>query len=238
MSKLFLQVEIPEGEPPDEFVIFKAGDNPTSKGVLVFDETAASLVMAELKEQGMDRLPFDAGHGMFAFIPTPENQKALGWFVAVVRDGQLVATDIQFTPFAREALKNREFRFFSPAVEVKPLNIHDEDEDEREIVPLAEQRFRVTALLNVALTNMPATKNQEPLVATHVARLAPPCRGIDPVTGKVIGHRNDPISVAQAAEELVGFLGQLSTPEPTGPGSKTERQNQMLEQIIHTNSIN
>ncbi len=135
----------PQGAPPTEFRLFAHGVNDTSKGPFIFDDKAAGMVMAAFANQGMDKLPFDFDHLMLGATDSSA-AKAAGWFVPQVRGGELWATEAEFTPAAEQALSNREFRFFSPAV------VRDKDN-------------RIAKLVNVALTNLPATKNQMPLVA-------------------------------------------------------------------------
>lgn len=136
------------GGVPTEIQLFAKGATETTKGPIVFDEKAAKATMAAFKEYGLDLLPFDVGHGMLGGV-TPDAHKAFGWFKPAVRDGGLWATDIEWTPAGKTALENREFRFFSPAV------MRDFDSG------------RVMELINVALTNIPATKGQKPLVADN-----------------------------------------------------------------------
>lgn len=131
--------------PPYEIRLFGAGVTATKKGDFLFDELAAESVLAKFADSGMDRLPFDYAHGMLR-PGVPEAHKAAGWFVPSVRDGELWATDIQWTEAAAAAIEAREFRFFSPAFNFDP------------------ETRRILELLNVALTNIPATKNQRPLV--------------------------------------------------------------------------
>lgn len=136
---------------PTEFMLFGPGMTETKKGPFLFDEEAGQSVMARFEEQGLDRLPVDVGHGMIKG-GMPDNHRAFGWFVPAVRQdfesGELAlwATDVQWTEPAAEMLQRREFRYFSPAI-----TFNDETR-------------RITGLINVALVNIPATKNQRPLV--------------------------------------------------------------------------
>lgn len=132
-------------EPPSEILLFAAGRTETKKGYFDFTAASAEAVMRAFEEDGLDRLPFDVGHGMLKGSDDPKAHKSFGWFVPAVRDGALYATDIQWTEEAREMLSKRAFRFYSPAIRYN------------------EQR-EITGLINVALTNLPATKNQRPLV--------------------------------------------------------------------------
>jgi phage I-like protein len=138
---------------PSEIRLFGNGMTATKKGDFLFDEESGATVMAAFEEQGMDKLPFDAAHGMLNPNAPPDAHKALGWFVPTVKDDieggggvGLFAADIEWTELGLAALKKREFRFFSPAITFD-----------------GESR-RITGLINVALTNIPATKNQRPLV--------------------------------------------------------------------------
>lgn len=135
-------------EPPTEFRLFSAGENATKKGKFVFSDRSASEVPAAFADQGLDALPFDASHLMLT-SDNPEAKKALGWFRPEVRDGELWAVDAKWTPKTRQALVDREYRFFSPAIQY--------DTKTREIL----------SLINVALTNLPATKNQTPLMLSE-----------------------------------------------------------------------
>jgi len=138
---------------PNEICLFKPGITATKKGNFLFDEEAAESVLSSFLDDGMDRLPFDAAHGMLIKGGAVDQHKALGWFVPVVKEDienggglALFASDIQWTDAGIDALKAREFRFFSPAITFN------------------SDTCRVTKLINVALTNIPATKNQRPLV--------------------------------------------------------------------------
>src|SRR5690606_21758833 len=78
--------------------------------------------------------------------------KAAGWFELEVRNGELWAVNVRWTPPAAEALRRKEWRFMSPA-----FSTDDEG--------------RITSLLNVALTNLPATRRLEPLMAASIPAL-------------------------------------------------------------------
>ena len=147
---LTLAIEAPNGEPPTSFTILGPGSTDTTKGVVLFDAEASGAVIAAFADHGMDQLPIDYDHGMLSPLSTPETASAAGWFRPTVGDdGSLVATDVQWTPRASDRLRNREYRYFSPAVHIDP------------------DSGRVRKLVNLALTNLPATKGQKPLVANQ-----------------------------------------------------------------------
>ena len=132
-------------EPPTEILLLKYGWNDTKKGKFLFDEKSAEMVMSAHEKDGRDLIPFDIGHGMLS--GTDEGRhKAAGWFKPDVRGGDLMATQIEWTPETYQALSNREYRFHSPAFYVD------------------KESMRPTKVINVALTNIPATNNQSPIV--------------------------------------------------------------------------
>jgi phage I-like protein len=189
--------------PPTEVRLFAAGENATSKGALLFDDEAADAVMAAFREHGMDRLPFDFDHGMFSGNVTAESSKAAGWFVPAVRLGdggaELWATDIEWTPTAARMLGDREFRFFSPAIDV-------------------DEGGRVVRLRNVALTNLPATKNQMPMVASETDN--PPTEGNTETSMKILLAKLSATDEAGAVAALEGL-----TSDRTALLAATEKTN-------------
>jgi phage I-like protein len=136
-------------DPPTEFRILAKGRNETTKGVIVFDDAAARAVMEAYKAHGAD-LMIDYEHKSILTAGAPaDGGKAAGWFKPAVRNGELWATEVQWTGPGAAALSSREYRYFSPAV------LHD-------------AKGHVRKLVNVALTNLPATKQLRALVASDV----------------------------------------------------------------------
>ena len=133
-----------QGVPPREFRLFAMGDNATSKGTFTLDDESAADVIAEFAAHGMDKMPIDFDHGMLA--GPMGNKKAAGWADLEARSDGLWAVNVEWTPAAEQALKDREFRFVSPAFKT---------DDKKRIIEMA----------NVALTNLPATRNALPIVA-------------------------------------------------------------------------
>jgi len=147
-------------EPPSEFRIFTAGQVDTVKGRFVFDESAAASVMAEYKAHGID-LMVDYDHASLGDSKADPALagRAAGWFGLELRGGELWAVNVRWTPAAAEALRAKEWRFMSPA--------------------FALDGDRITSLLNVAITNLPATRQLEPLMAASLAA-APGENGMNP----------------------------------------------------------
>ena len=159
-----VQLMMPEmedvAEPADSFLIFPKGAMSTTKGVFVFDDVAAELVMAAYEQHGIKQLPIDYDHGMLGGQPSADSSSAAGWFVPAVAEAGLMATNVEWTPRAKQMLKDREFRHYSPAFDVDMSESIAVMSDGK-----AVEGYRVTRLVNVALTNLPATHGQIPLVA-------------------------------------------------------------------------
>ena len=133
---------------PTAFRIWKAGDNPTSKGMARFTEYSAQLVMGDFLARG-NLLSIDIDHMSLDPNAPPQNHGAAGWHSLQVRPGpELWAVGVQWVDWVQAGLEKDppEWRYFSPAFDV--------DKATREVI----------LYLNTALTNNPAT--------WHVTQLA------------------------------------------------------------------
>lgn len=133
------------GKPPTEFLLLGLGTMSTSKGDFIVDDESALRVMDAFKDHG-NRLTIDYEHQ--ALSDPPIQAPAAASFVPQLRNDGIWATDVRWTPKASEYLSNKEYLYFSPA-----FTTDDENRPNR--------------ILNVALTNLPATKNMQPLVAAN-----------------------------------------------------------------------
>ncbi len=161
------------GEVPSEFRIFRFGVNHSEKGDFLFDDLAAESVMAEYRAHGKPML-LDYGHGTTLEAPTPEQAISAGQFIPEVRSDGLWASAIKWTARASAFLAALEYRLFSPFFE------HD------------SATGRITRLINVALTNLPALDNIEPLVAASSAAKGtnPMARALTPTEAHVARRLN------------------------------------------------
>jgi hypothetical protein len=169
-ARAFLRLVDLAGEPPEEVLLFKAGTNRTYKGDLLFDDLAARLVLADAEDHGADFF-FDYDHfSLYGF--SREAGEAAAWFSIEVRDGELWAVNIRWTEDGAAKVRARKYRYISPAVEFQLDN------------------RRIARLINVALTNLPASHGLPPLMAAsqggdmlqgaleHIAKAL----GLDPAT--------------------------------------------------------
>lgn len=165
-----VRLEAGAGVAPAEFRIFPFGQVQTEHGVYWFTPEDAQRVLDAWRRRGV-QVPIDYDHEMVSGGKPPF--PAAGWADLQVRPDGLWAVNVQWTDRAREMLEAREYRYISPAFQT-------ETRDRRE---------HIVDLVNVALTNLPATHHLEPLVARAV-----PWRG-----GRVVDGEWD----ADAAEQRV-----------------------------------
>lgn len=136
--------------PPTEIRLFKFGKIRTTKGEFLFDDKAAKSVLTAWQDYGND-LCFDYEHKAVDKDGRAGDGKAAGWFKLAIKDDGLYAVDIKWTRSATDLISGKEFRYFSPAFDYDP------------------KTGRVLELINVALTNIPATKDLPALVAAAKA---------------------------------------------------------------------
>lgn len=130
---------------PVEFRLFKAGENETSKGVFLFDAKAADLVMAAARDRAVD-YQIDLEHLALDTESRAFDPDARGWFQLDVRNGELWAVNVKWTPDGARRLSEKTQRYISPAF-------------------LADEERRVIEIINIALCAMPATHGAPALVA-------------------------------------------------------------------------
>lgn len=154
---LRLTIELPEGKP-SEFRIWRAGVNPTRNGYdVLFDAQAAEQVMAAYAEHGVEMM-IDLEHLSMEDVARSVNfdPDARGWCKLEVRDGELWAVDVRWTPDGERRLSERTQRYVSPTFYL-------------------DEEGRPTRVVNIALVAMPATDGAVPLAA----RLTPATKGND-----------------------------------------------------------
>lgn len=129
---------------PSEFLLFKFGVNDSDKGAVVLDKRGAA---AMIRHRGTRDVMIDLEH---ASIDGSGDQDARGWGKLEVRDDGVYVTNVRWTPDGARRLEERTQRYVSPAFYAPD--------------------GRVTALVNVALTSLPAMRSLPALVAASVAR--------------------------------------------------------------------
>lgn len=191
-----------EGDgPPREFLVCRPGRTSTEHGEYVFDAEAASSVMAAARKYGNDFM-VDYGHAAHAPVAADpaEAGKAAGWFRPQVREtaagpelwAVMVPSKTRPTGWTKRAaalLAEGEYRFTSPVIDV------------------TRDGGRVVRLRSVAITNLPATHEMPPLMASQTPA-APPERP----TMKTLLSKLGLSENATEAEALVALEAKLSAP--------------------------
>ena len=151
-ARVALAITLAEGRAPTEFRLFTAELVSTSKGDFVFDDKAAKAVMSAWEAQG-NELPIDYDHAMVDPTTRPQDRGAAGWFKLALKGGELWAVDIRWTADGEKAVASGGWRFTSPCFGYDAGS------------------KRITGLVNVAITNLPATKHMDPLMAMSDSRV-------------------------------------------------------------------
>jgi phage I-like protein len=136
-----LSQALPESGPPTEFRLFAFGENETSKGTFILDALSAAVAMAAYRDQGND-LYVDYDHS----VVHGGESIAAGWFGLEQREDGIWAVNVRWTDKALAHLEGKEYRYFSPYF-------------------MVDENNRIVEILNIALTNFPATKRMQPLIA-------------------------------------------------------------------------
>jgi hypothetical protein len=131
--------------------LFPFGKTKTRKGYVILDADGARAALADYTSNLGDGntlgLMFDFEHKSITPGAPAGSGKASGWGRLAIRDDGIYAESIAFTETAIAGItaKVPEWRFFSPVVEL-------------------DERRRIMRIVNIALTNLPATVRQTPIV--------------------------------------------------------------------------
>lgn len=179
--------------PPTEFRIWRAGKNETTKGTFIFDAVAAKYVMGALAAHNVD-LMIDLEHLSVDDKHPNYDPDARGWCRLEVRDGELWAVDVRWTPDGAARLSDRRQRYVSPFFSYDP--------DTR----------RLTDIHNIAITAMPATDNAAPLVAASSRSKA---MAADSMTGLMQLGLQPEATLEEILQAVADLNAKLNpTPEP------------------------
>ena len=139
-------------EPANEFKVFGFGNNRAwnsscGDSEFSFDKKDADTLISMFSDCGV-HLSIDYDHKSLK----GGNGKAAGWIKSLdIREDGLYATNIEWTPKALKMLKDKEYRYFSPSIEL---------DDEGNMV----------RLLPAALTNFPALKGIKALMNSAITQ--------------------------------------------------------------------
>ena len=129
--------------PPKEIILIPYGVFKTLKGDFTLTRDGAKEVMHRYMAHGVD---FSIDYEHAGLDPPADGAPASGWAGLELRKDGIYLVNIKWTKRARQYLKEGEYRYLSPV-----FNVDDKGE--------------ITELISAALTNLPATDFQVPLVA-------------------------------------------------------------------------
>lgn len=148
-QEMLTAIKVVAGQPlPTEFLLFKFGENQTSKGVFTLTPESATACMAAYAQEGVRRI-VDLNHDSLneeALITRSDAGDARAWFSMQLRSDGIWATNVDWTPDGERRLREKTQAYISPAFE----------HDEAGVVWMIE---------NAALVARPATFNAPALVA-------------------------------------------------------------------------
>lgn len=136
-------MDLPEGLP-SEFLLLKFGETDTTQGPYRLDLASAKEIVTTAQTRKL-KFNFDYNHASL----DPKNTEdgiAAGWFDIELKEDGIWAKNIRWTPKAAQYLSTREFAYYSPAIKLN-------------------KNGYAIRLINVALTNLPATSDINSLVA-------------------------------------------------------------------------
>lgn len=143
MSKLYVlkgeQTEI-KGIP-EIIPILPLGNVHSQKGNFNVDEESYTLMKEHMKKRGLD-IVVDYEHQTLENVQAP----AGGWIKDIYLQDGAITAKVEWTPTARNYLKNKEYRYLSPVILVRKSD------------------NKATVLHSVALTNTPAIDGMFPII--------------------------------------------------------------------------
>lgn len=120
-------------EAPEKVNILPLGNVHSQKGDFIVDKESFELIRSQFEGRQLD-LVIDYEHQTLLDVQAP----AAGWIKELSLEEDAVVARVEWTPKAKEYLKNKEYRYLSPVVLVRKTD------------------KKVTAIHSVALTNTPA----------------------------------------------------------------------------------
>lgn len=206
---------------PLNFTLMPLGVIETSKGFDLVDEQSLKLMQEAWEKDGKKRLAFDLNHGSLG-SGNIESIQNYGTFVPSF-DGSkgVVAADIRWAPEAKEAIENERIRYWSPTF-VPELNDAGVPRTiEVEYSDRTIEAVRPARLINIALTETPATYAQSPITETRGVRVF--TRSFD-LNDEVVVERNN-------MEENKEVVAEVAADEDNEETSELEQLKAELDEL-------
>lgn len=126
---------------PETITVLPLGHVVSSKGEFDVDEGSFQAMKAQIAQRGVD-LVVDYEHQTLKGVEAP----AAGWVKELKLEGGNIVAVVEWTPRGAEYLKNKEYRYLSPVVNVRKTD------------------NKAIGLHSLALTNTPAIEHMAPIV--------------------------------------------------------------------------
>lgn len=118
---------------PEEIKILPLGTVHNTEQDFLVDDESCQMIMSQFKDRKLD-LVIDYEHQTLLNVQAP----AGGWIKDIYKGEDALIAKVEWTPKAQEYLKNKEYRYLSPVVNVRRCD------------------SRAVSISSVALTNTPA----------------------------------------------------------------------------------
>lgn len=99
------------GQCPEEVKILPVGTVNSEKGDFIVDQESYKEMKAEMQRRGID-IVIDYEHQTLKNVQAP----AGGWVKDLIYTPEAIVAKVEWTPKAKEYLKNKEYRYLSPVV--------------------------------------------------------------------------------------------------------------------------
>lgn len=99
------------GQCPEEVKILPIGTVNSEKGDFIVDQESYKQMKAEMQRRGID-IVIDYEHQTLKDVQAP----AGGWVKDLIYTPEAIVAKVEWTPKAKEYLKNKEYRYLSPVV--------------------------------------------------------------------------------------------------------------------------
>lgn len=99
------------GQCPEEVKILPVGTVNSEKGDFIVDQESYKEMKAEMQRRGID-IVIDYEHQTLKDVQAP----AGGWVKDLIYTPEAIVAKVEWTPKAKEYLKNKEYRYLSPVV--------------------------------------------------------------------------------------------------------------------------
>lgn len=202
------------GGCPDRIRILPVGRVNSEKGSFTVDEESYRAMKAEMQRRGID-IVIDYEHQTLKDVQAP----AGGWVKELIYTPEAVEARVEWTPRAKEYLKNREYRYLSPVVLTR------------------KKDNRAVALHSLALTNTPAINGMFAIVNSADADINDDTGGNGMDLQKIRELLGLPADAAEEAvmNELLKKLG--SGEKKDGEGGAEPEKDKRTETEAVANSV-